>query len=300
MEILNIYPLLVIFFLTGVFMNKSQRADIFRQRLQDAMNRMGFNKSTLARKISVDRSTISQLLSPDHTRLPNAQVIAESARALKVSADWLLGLSQRPERANDLLDIVVTMPEAERSSVDEQLVQWHREAAGYKIRHVPATLPDFLKIPSLLRWEYQTHLGKTPDQAIGAMEDSLNWMRAQHGDYEIALPLHELQNFAAGNGYYAGLPVDIRKKQIAQFIELHEQFYPSLRIFQFDAHQVFSAPITVFGPLMGAIYLGRHYIVFRDSARVQAMTNHFDWLVKASCIDARDFASYLSTLKVEG
>ncbi len=50
---------------------------------------------------------------------------------------------------------------------------------------------------------------------------------------------------------------------------------------------------------MGAIYLGRHYIVFRDSARVQAMTNHFDWLVKAASIDARDFAEHLQSLEIQ-
>jgi transcriptional regulator with XRE-family HTH domain len=279
------------------FITKRARADIFRQRLKSAMASMGYNKSTLAHEIRVDRSTISQLLNPGQTRLPNAQVVAEAARALKVSADWLLGLSQRPEQANDLLDIVVNMPEAARSSEDKQLVAWHREAAGYKIRHVPATLPDFLKTSELLRWEYQTQIGKTPDQAIGAMKDRLNWMRQQHSDYEIAMPLYELQSFAAGTGYYSGLPPDIRAAQIEKFIELHDTLYPSLRVFQFDAHQVFSAPMTVFGPLMSALYLGRHYIVFRDSTRVQAMTNHFDWLVRAAKIDARDFGDHLKSLR---
>jgi len=278
---------------------KQDRAEIFRNRLAEAMAQLGYNKSTLAAEIGVDRSTISLLLAPGHTRLPNAQVVAEAGRALKVSTDWLLGLSQRPERANDLLDIVVNMPEAERSSVDEQLVAWHQEAAGYKIRHVPATLPDFLKTPELLRWEYETQLGKTPDQAIGAMEDRLLWMRQQHSDYEIALPLYELQTFATGTGYYNSLPSEIRAAQIERFIELHDSLYPSLRVFQFDAHQVFSAPMTVFGPLMSAIYLGRHYIVFRDSARVRAMTNHFDWLVKSAAIDARDFGDHLRRLRVE-
>ena len=282
------------------FITKPDRAEIFRQRLSEAMALAGLNKSTLAAQIGVDRSTISHLLAKDQTRLPNAQVVAEAAHALKVSADWLLGLSQRPERANDLLDIVVNMPEAERSSEDQQLVEWHREAAGYKIRHVPASLPDFLKTPELLRWEYKTQIGKTPDQAIGAMEDNLSWMRQQHSDYEIAMPLYELQTFASGTGYYMGLPPEIRAAQIEKFIELHGALYPSLRIFQFDAHQVYSAPMTVFGPLMSALYLGRHYIVFRDSTRVQAMTNHFDWLVRAARIDARDFGEHLKGLRIQG
>jgi len=279
-------------------MDKRERSAIFRQRLNDAMGRAGLNKSSLSQAIGVDRSTISQLLSDNHARLPNAQVIGECAHTLGVSADWLLGLSERPERANDLLDVALSMPQAERSSVDEQLFEWHKEAAGYKIRHVPATLPDFLKSPAMLRWEYEQHMGKTPDQAIGAMEDHLSWIRARQGDYEIAIPLHELESFAAGTGYYTGLSAGIRKEQVDQWIAQYDQFYPSLRIFLFDAHKVFSAPLTVFGPLMAMIYLGRHYIVFRDSARVQAMTNHFDWLVRESSIDARDFIASLNALDV--
>lgn len=279
-------------------MDKRERSAIFRQRLQDAMLRAGLNKSSLSQSIGVDRSTISQLLSDSHARLPNAQVIGECAHTLGVSADWLLGLSERPERANDLLDVALSMPHAERSSVDEQLFEWHKEAAGYKIRHVPATLPDFLKSPAMLRWEYEQHLGKTPDQAIGAMEDHLSWIRARQGDYEIAIPLHELESFAAGTGYYTGLSVEIRREQIEHWIAQYDQFYPSLRIFLFDAHKVFSAPLTVFGPLMAMIYLGRHYIVFRDSTRVQAMTNHFDWLIREASIDARDFIASLKALDV--
>lgn len=283
----------------SINIDKRARAVIFRNRLQQAMAHAGFNKSTLALSIGVDRSTISQLLSENHSRLPNAQVIGECAHSLKVSADWLLGLSERPERANDLLDISLAMPQAARSSVDEKLIEWHQEAEGYKIRHVPATLPDFLKTPEMLRWEYATHLGKTPDQAIGAMQDNLQWLRSRHTDYEIALPQHELASLAQGSGYYAGLDAGIRQAQLDQLISTHDQLYPSLRIFQFDAHQVFSAPMTVFGPLMAVIYLGLHYIVFRDSTRVQAMTNHFDWLIRESTIDARDFGTNLETLRVD-
>jgi len=278
--------------------DKRERAAVFRQRLSDAMVRAGFNKSSLAQNIGVDRSTISQLLSDDHARLPNAQVIAECARSLGVSADWLLGLSERPERANDLLDIAIGMPQAERSSVDAQLFEWHKEAAGYKIRHVPATLPDFLKTPDILRWEYEQHMGKTTDQAIGAMKDHLEWVQARQGDYEVALPIHELQSFAAGTGYYQGLPIALRRAQITSLIDTYDELYPSIRVFQFDAHKVFSAPMTVFGPLMAMIYLGRHYIVFRDSTRVQAMTNHFDWLIREADIDARDFITSLQNLRV--
>ena len=43
------------------------------------------------------------------------------------------------------------------------------EAAGHKIRHVPAMLPDILKTEAVLEWEYAAFLDKTPEQASGAM-----------------------------------------------------------------------------------------------------------------------------------
>ncbi len=138
--------------------------------------------------------------------MPNAQLAADCASALGVSSDWLLGLSPRPEPVADLLATSLTITEAPRALIDETIFAWHREAAGYKIRHVPATLPDMLKTRAMAEWEYAPQLGRTADQAIGAFEDRLAWMRGARSDYEIALPLHELDAFASATGYYRGLP----------------------------------------------------------------------------------------------
>ena len=114
------------------------------------MQRSQMSRSALARATAVDRSTIGQLLKDDLPRLPNAQLAADAASALGVSTDWLLGLTNRPERPGDIVAAAMAMSPAERSSADAQLLAWHREAAGYKIRHVPATLPDILKTESML------------------------------------------------------------------------------------------------------------------------------------------------------
>ena len=148
--------------------DKRLRATQFRHRLGAAMGRAGMTQSALARHIGVDRSTISQLLTGSGARLPNAQVVGECASALGVSADWLLSLSDRPETAADLLATSMAVTTAGRALVDEQIFAWHQEAEGYKIRHVPATLPDMLKTDAVLEWEYEPHLGRTTTQAIGA------------------------------------------------------------------------------------------------------------------------------------
>jgi transcriptional regulator with XRE-family HTH domain len=277
--------------------DKRTRAAQFRSRLAQAMTTRGTTQSALARDTGVDRSTISQLLKGAGARLPNAQVVGECAAALGVSADWLLSLSDRPETAADLLATSLTLTQAPRALVDEQIFDWHREAAGYKIRHVPASLPDMLKTRGVLEWEYTPHLGRTADQAIGASQDRLAWMRASNSDYEIAMPLHELACFTAGVGYYDGLPAEIRAQQLDRIDALYAQFYPRLRVYLYDARRVFSAPVTVFGPLLAVLYLGRNYIAFRDTERVQAVTAHFDALVREAAIPARDLPAHLAALR---
>lgn len=279
--------------------DKRARASLFRDRLAQALSLADISQAELARRIGVDRSTVSQLLSGGTARLPNAQVVGECALALGVSADWLLGLSARPEQAATLIAAAMSMPEAPRALVDERIFAWHQEAAGYKIRHVAATLPDFFKTPEMLRWEYEPSLGRTTEQALNASRDRLDWMRAGRSDYEIAIPLHELAAFAAGQGYYASLPPEVRSGQIAFIRNLYDQLYPTLRVWLYDQRRLYSAPITVFGPLLAVVYLGRNYLVFRDTERVQAISRHFDMLVREADISARDFPDHLGRLAAD-
>lgn len=276
--------------------DKRDRARLFRDRLESAMAQTNITQSALARQAGVDRSTLSQLLKDQGARLPNAQLVAEAAAALGVSADWLLGLSDRPEQAADLVATAISMTEAPRAMVDDQIFAWHQEAAGYKIRHVPAGLPDMFKTPAMLRWEYEPAVGKTIDQAIGASKDRLDWMRSGRSDYEVALPLSELLAFANATGYYDGLPADLRRDQLRQMRDLHAQLYPALRLHLFDKRAFFSAPVTVFGPLLAVIYIGRNYLVFRDTDRVMAITQHFDQLVRAAKIGQRELADHFDAL----
>ena len=279
--------------------DKRDRATLFRERLAKAMALAGSNQSQLARETGVDRSTLSQLLKDQGARLPNAQLVAACASSLGVSADWLLGLSDLPEQAADLIAAAMLMTQAPRALVDGQIFAWHQEAAGYKIRHVPAGLPDMLKIDAMLRWEYQPSLGKTVDQAVGASRDRLAWMRGARSDYEIAFSITELSSFARGEGYYADLPRDLRQDQLRHMRDLHQQLYPSLRVHLFDQKKLFSAPVTIFGPLLAVIYLGSNYLVFRDRERVTAMTAHFDGLVRAAAIAPRDVPAHLDQLLSE-
>ncbi|MEM6305248.1 MAG: helix-turn-helix domain-containing protein [Pseudomonadota bacterium] len=280
-----------------VKLDKLTRASQFRARLAGAMAQAGVTQSALARRIGADRSTLSQALSGDGARLPGAHVVGALAAELSVSADWLLGLSHRPESAADIAASSFEISQAPRALVDEQIIAWHREALGYKIRHAPAALPDMLKTDALLTWEYGPHLGRTAQQAINAARDRLDWMRQAGSEYEIALPLFEIDSFIRGTGYYAGLPAPTRLAQTDQLITLTRQLYPRLRIYQFDARRLYSAPVTIFGPLLAVIYTGGHYMAFRDLNRIETMTRDFDVLIREASRTARDFPDYLTELR---
>ena len=280
-------------------MDKRARSDLFRNRLQKAMDLKGDTQSSLARKTGADRSTLSQILAGTTPRLPNGQLVAQCANSLGVSADWLLGLSDQPDSLEQILEQAMTMVDAPRALIDAQIFAWHQRAAGYKIRHVPTGLPDMVKIRSMLEWEYAPSLGHTIDLAIASAEDRLNWMRQAQSDYEIALPIHELQAFARAEGYYSGCPRQIRIEQLKHLAQLTAQLYPVMRFSLFDARKIYSVPITIFGPLRAVIYLGQKYLVFRVPDRIQALSQHFDGLIREAEIGTRELPAFIGALLQE-
>jgi transcriptional regulator with XRE-family HTH domain len=280
-------------------MDKRVRADLFRSRLQEAMSHAGMTRSALSRATNVDRSTIGQLLKDDRPRMPNAQLAADVALALGVSTDWLLGLTNRSETPGDIVAAALSLSPAERTSADAQLLAWHHEAAGYKVRHVPATLPDILKTSRMLAWEYASVPERCLPAAFNAMQDQLAWLSSGVSDYEIAIPIHEIEACATGTSYYKGVSESIRYEQLNFIAEQCDQMFPRLRIFLFDAHKVFSAPVTIFGPNLAVIYVGQCYLAFREIERVKSLSGHFDWLVREASVDARNVASYIRDMIAE-
>jgi len=277
-------------------MDKRKRAALFRERLSDAMVLKGVTKSALSRATQVDRSTIGQLLNVDQPRLPNAQLAAEAANVLGVSTDWLLGLTNRPETPGNIVAAALSLSPAERSSADAQLLEWHHESAGYKVRHVPATLPDMLKTKQMLEWEYASVRARQLPQAYDALQDQMEWVSSGVSDYEIALPIHEIEACAAGTAYYEGVGKDVRHAQLNFIADQCDELFPRLRIFLFDAHRVFSSPVTVFGPNLAVIYVGQFYLAFREIERVKSLSSHFDWLVREAIVDARGVSAHIRGL----
>lgn len=277
-------------------MNRRETVTIFRQRLAEALEKAGTSQSALARASGVDRSTLSQLLSPGNDRLPRADTIAAIAGSLRVSLDWLLGLSQEAKLGADVLEESVHFEPSALTPVDENLVRWHAEAAGYKIRYVPATLPDLIKTEDVMRYEFHDYAARTADQAIAASHDLLAYTRLPETDVEICMPVQRLESFARGEGLWKGLDAPVRLAQLTHMAAVVEELYPSLRIFLFDERTHYSMPYTVFGPLRAAVYAGQMYFVFTTTPHIRVLTRHFDDLIRAATVQATDTARFLNGL----
>jgi len=280
-------------------MNKRERSETFRNRLAQALERQGMSRSALARAAGVDRSTVTQILDPEETRMPNAHLAAAFAAALGVSADWLLGLSDRPETAGDLLASAMSLTEADVARIDERVVHWHREAEGFKIRHVPAALPDLIKTDAVMHWEYGVRGEGYAERAIAARAEILSWLSDGTSDYEIAFPRHQIEAFARAEGYYRGLALAARLEGLGHMRELAAALYPRLRISIFDSPRLYSAPLTVFGPRLAVVFLGRFHLAFRDAERIRALSAHFDWLVRDARVDPSRVPAFLDALTAE-
>ena len=280
-------------------MDRRDTAQRFRERLHEAMANARVNRSQLAARIGIDRSTLSQLLSPETDRLPRADTAAAIASALNVSLDWLLGLSQQAKLGADIVHESVEVKLSADAPVDEGLAAWYAESVGYKIRHVPARLPDLMKTDEVLDYEYREFAAKTADQAIAVSHGRLAYVRLPETDIEISQSRQSMESFTRGEGVWRDLSLAARREQLDHMIALIEELYPTLRIFFFDGRTHYSVPYTVFGPQRAAVYVGQMFFAFNTLEHIRVLTRHFDALVRASTVPAHVTADFLRDLRKE-
>ena len=68
-------------------LDRKELVSQFRLRLLEVIERSGLTRGGFASRIGLDRSTLSQLLSPDNELLPRAETIMAIAREGQVSSD---------------------------------------------------------------------------------------------------------------------------------------------------------------------------------------------------------------------
>lgn len=269
----------------------------FQQRLREVLARSELSQTEFARAAGIDRSTLSQLLTAGADRLPRVESVAAIAQIGQVSLDWLLGLSQSDTPDAKLVEESLLIERDAPSPLDERLLRWLREAAGYRIRHVPTTFPDLLKIDPVIEHEYGHFETRGPRRQIGITQSRLEYLRQPETEIECCTSLQTFEALARGEDIWRTLPPRVRRAQLEHVVSLCDDLYPRFRLFLYDRRRLFSVPFTVFGPMRAAIYLGQTYFVFQSTDHIRALTRHFDQIVRGATIQPTEIARYLTQLK---
>jgi hypothetical protein len=264
---------------------------VFRDRLTEAMSRSGLTQSALARRIGIDRSTLAQFLSPNNKRLPRADTLSALAAGQQVSVDWLLGLTEEGPLSAALLPRLIEFEAGGHAPADARLLRWFAEAVGYKVRYVPTTLPDLLKIDEVIRYEYRDQTAAVPRSQIAAASERLETQRLPESDLEVCSPRQGVESFARGEGVW--------RRQLVHMAELVGELYPTFRWFLYDGLLRYAAPMTIFGPKRAALYIGNMFLVLNGTEHVRALAGHFDDLIRSAVVQPSDVVIWLQGLSAE-
>ncbi len=275
---------------------RRETAEVFRARLLEVIQGSGLTRSAFASATGMDRSTLSQLLSSDSVRLPRAETIAAIAKLAQVSVDWLLGLSQEGQLGPDVVRESVAVEHGAGSPADARLRRWHAEAIGYKIRYVPATLPDLLKTEAVIRYEFRDESVMPAENRIEDAEARLEYSRRSETDMEVCTSYQSIEEFARGEGLWRQLSASVRREQLEAMRELVEELYPTFRWFMFDGLRRYAIPITIFGPQRAAIYAGDMYLVFNSTEHIRVLTRHFDDLIRDAVVQPTEAVGFVDEL----
>ena len=278
-------------------MERREVLELFRARLAEVVSRSKRTRGDFADALAIDRSTLSQLLSPANRRLPRAETLVAVARTHHVSIDWLLGLTNTGPMQAEMMHEQTAFAPGSKADSDERLLEWFREAVGYKVRYVPSTIPDLLKTEAVIRFESEEYVALSPAQSIETTAARLAWTRAPETEMECCSSVQSVRGFARGEGVWAGLPVADRAAQLDQMIELTRELYPSFRWFLYDVSQRYAAPVTIFGHLRAALYLGQLYLVLTATEHVRTLIRHFDDLIRGAVAQPPDVAELMVGLR---
>lgn len=277
--------------------DKRQIAENFRSRLLQLLERQSITLSGFARRCGLDRSALSQFLDKEGTRLPRAETLSAIAITESVSVDWLLGLSQSENALGEVAP-QVGIELSGNGTHEPKLAEWHREAIGYKIRYVPATIPDLLRTDALLRYEFGEVQPALLDAKSDQTKSQLDYSRRPETDMEVVMPRQRLEDLASGSGIWRSLSRGEREAQLLYMADLLEELYPTFRLFLYDGRQHFCAPLTIFGPKRAAIYLGSMYMVVHSVDQIRALTARFDHLIRVCEVGADRVHQHIAALQV--
>ena len=261
-------------------MDKRDLSRQFKERLRHIVASHNQGRRHFMQAVGIDRSALSQFLSPETDRMPRAETLRRIATVSGVSVDWLLCVENAPEGRQEVAQSIKIEKEKQLDG-STPLDHWRNEAAGFKLRTVPSTLPDIVSLAP-----DQPEAGQLGDARGGGVENVLEQISLNDMDVEIAMPLQTLQDLSARSGLWRGADANTCRAQLLHMAQICSENYPALRLHLYDGTKTFSAPFTVFGNQRVALYIGGSYLVISSPEQIRGFARHFDRLVRHAVISS--------------
>lgn len=277
-------------------MSKRHAAALFRDRMAQLQAQSGMTQSAFAEAIGIDRSALSQLMSGTAPRLPRAETLLALAQRFQVSVDWCLGLTEDRGVITQSLNAVET-EQALDSESRTAMERWHHEAAGQKVRYVPAQLPDLMRTPAVIAFQAASS-EQERRRLLAQTSRRLKLSRQPESDIEMCMPFQTLDVFAAGMGVWRGLPARDRQVQLDHIAATVDELYPAFRMYLFDGRKRFAPPMTMFGYSRAAVYAGEVYLLIRSKQLIRDLAQAFDDHIRHAEYHAHEAAAFVRGLGV--
>jgi len=276
-------------------MSKRHAAALFRDRLAEVLSTSGLSQTAFAARIGIDRSALSQLLSGREPRLPRAETLIALATQFRAPADWLLGLTDQRSPAAQTLSAIET--EAALDAQDRTAMErWHAEAAGQKVRYVPAQLPDLMRTDAVIAFQAAAS-EQERRRMTSQTRRRLHFSRMPESDFETCMPQQTLELFAAGQGHWQGLPAARRVAQLDHIAATLDELYPAFRLYLFDGRARYAPPMTLFGYDRAALWAGAFYFHIRARGLILDLARNFDGCIRAATVHAHEAADWVRALR---
>ena len=276
-------------------MDKRDLHRAFQGRLHDIIVASGQSKGGFAHGLGIDRSALSQILDAGSVRLPRVETLAKMAQMHNVSLDWLLGLSESGQKDTEVknqFELEQAPPEKDASL----LSHWRMQALGQKIRYIPFQLPDIFCLPEVFKYQMGFDAERIR-HVTQAAEDNVSYVERPDTDMEIIMPLQRLQSLIAGKDVWDAVPASIRARQICHIERLIDEFYPTVRLFLVDGLKNYAAPVTIFGNMRAAFYLGGKYMVLTGGQSVKQTMGYFDDLIRAAVVHPHEVSAWIKNAR---
>ena len=208
-----------------------------------------------------------------------------------MSLDWLLGLSQDEGLTGEIRESL-EIEEAPGGFDRTLLARWHAEAAGTKIRYVPAGIPDLLRTEALI--DYEAGITNRSRERAGRRDAVPHRLQPPAGDRhgglhaaphagDLCARPGRLERISRGSAGASSLPT--WRRCSTTFIR------PSA-CFSMTAACAIPCPTRSSARYRAAIYVGDMYLVLNATQPVRTLTRHFDNLIRAADINAHEAAGF--------